>query len=187
VTHFTTNSPTVDIPVTLQDLPNVYVTVTLYQGRTGTTPPGWRYGTVELHVRTDPKHVVVHLSQQAAHRHPGDPVTYTVTTTDSAGRPESAQISLALVDTSVLALQDETNPDILQALSAERPLGVNTSSDGAIPIDGLTSQPDFKVVPALTAATYGPVHARVQSASIPAPTPGGGGGPGDAPPINLSA
>jgi uncharacterized protein YfaS (alpha-2-macroglobulin family) len=174
VQQLATNSSTVDVPITLGDLPNVFLTVTLYHGWRGTDPPEWRYGTAELHIRVDPRHLMVHLAQTGYRHRPGDPVTYTVTTTDTRGRPVSAQLSLALVDTAVLALQDENNPDILKALYSERALGVSTASDGVISVDHLKVTPDFQLRPP------GGFGAAKSAAPIPtaapAPTAGGGGG-----------
>jgi uncharacterized protein YfaS (alpha-2-macroglobulin family) len=169
VKHLATNSPTIDLPITLSDLPNVYVTVTLYHGWRGNEPPDWRYGSAELHVRLDPKQLVVRLAQNGYRHHPRGRVTYSVSTTDTHGHPVSAQLSLALVDTSVLALQDETNPDIMKALYSERALGVSTGSDGVLSIDHLQSKPDFLLQPLGGQAKFGAIPAPV------APVTGGGG------------
>ncbi len=193
VEHLATNSSTIDVHITLDDIPNVYVTVTLYRGWRSGSPPDWRYGTTELHVKVDPKHLIVHLQQTGSKHHPGDTVTYSVTTTDAQGRPVSAQLSLALVDTSVLALQDQRNPDILKALYSEQPLGVSTASDGVLSIDHLTQQPNFQLLPIGTTngaasdkgVAFGPV-ARVPAPAQSAPkTGGGGGGAVAAPPVTV--
>ncbi len=177
--HPASDSPTVDIPITLSDLPNVYVTVTLYHGWRGNEPPDWRYGSAELHVRLDPKQLVVHLVQNGYRHHPRDRVTYAVSTMDVKGHPVSAQLSLALIDTSVLALQNETNPDIMHALYSERSLGVSTASDGVLSIDHLQSKPDFVLQP-----LGGISHTAAAPAAVPV-TGGGGGGFGQGPAITV--
>lgn len=186
VEYLASNSSTVDIPITLDDLPNIYVTVTLYRGWRSGSPPDWRYGMADLHVKVDPRHLILHLQQNGVRHHPGDTVTYSVTTTDAQGKPVSAQLSLALVDTSVLALQDERNPDILQALYSERPLGVSTASDGVISIDHLTEQPNFQIMPTGSirgAPSFG-LDASAPIAAPAAPKTGGGAG-GGAPPLTI--
>jgi uncharacterized protein YfaS (alpha-2-macroglobulin family) len=185
VRHFASSSPTIDIPITPDDLPNVYVTVTPYRGVRDGSPPDWRYGVQELHVRIDPKRVAVHVVASRKRYHPGDRVTYRITTTDTRGRPVSVQLSLALVDTAVLALKEALNPDIVQALYSERPLGVSTASDGAVSIDHLQAAPDYQILPA-----NGPQHgvkaaasgALDRAAPVAVPKPGGGGGASHAPP-----
>lgn len=171
VTTLAGTSNTVDVPIRLDDVPNEYVTVTLYHGWRGSTAPEWRTGTTELHVSVDPRTIRVSLRQASARRHPGDRVTYTVTTTDAAGRPVSAQVSLALVDTAVLAMKDEVNPNILPAFYAEGPLGVTTSSEGAVSIDNLTLRPDIPIPPNQLANGMKQAAPRV-------PVTGGGGGGG---------
>jgi alpha-2-macroglobulin len=179
VEHFAANSPTIDVPVTLDDLPNVYVSVTIYRGWRNGSPPDWRSGSAELHVSVDPRNLKVRLLQNGSKHHPGDPVTYKVTTTDNKGKPVSAQLSLALVDKAVLALQDESNSDILSVFYAERSSQVVSASDGTISIDHLQVQPGFvlrgqgsvnadhRAAPALPVA----------SLSAQKPSTGGGGAP----------
>jgi len=148
VRRLASNSAVIDVPVTSSDLPNVYVGVTLYRGFRHGSPPDWRYGLTELHVKLDSRKVIVRLTQNHAHYHPGDVVTYHVTTTDASGRPAPAQLSLALVDSALLALRDESNANILSALYGDRQLEMFVSSDGAASIDHLPPQPNFVIRPA---------------------------------------
>ncbi len=191
VLHLASNSATVDVPITLDDLPNIFVTVTVYRGWRNGSPPDWRYGVANLPVRVDPRTVTVHLIQTGQTHHPGDPITYRVSTTDARGKPVSVQLSLALVDTAVLALQDESNADILQALYGARSLQVSTASDGVLSVDHLTASPNFQVQPfrvgdgprAVTAGGGGCGNCAQGAARRPVPTsvfgakPGGGGPP----------
>jgi uncharacterized protein YfaS (alpha-2-macroglobulin family) len=147
VQHLPTNSSVISVPVSLDDLPNVYVTVTLYRGWRNGSPPDWRSGTAELHVGVNPRRVIVHLAQNRTHYHPGDQVTYTVHTADTRGRPVAAQLSLALVDTAVLALQPDATPNIIDAFYTEQPLQVSTASDGVLSIDHVQQLPGFAVHP----------------------------------------
>jgi len=185
VLHLASNSATVDIPITLGDLPNIFVTVTIYRGWRNGSPPDWRYGVANLPVRVDPHTVTVHLMQTRQTHHPGDPITYRVSTTDARGKPVSVQLSLALVDSAVLALQDESNADILQALYGARSLQVSTASDGVVSVDHLTASPNFQVQPfrvggraALQAAGGGCGNCpQAAAAPIFGSKPGGGGPP----------
>lgn len=141
------NSPTVRVPISAADMPNVYVTVTLYRGRIASNPPVWRYGATELRVSVATRKLVIHLAQDRTRYEPGQTATYTVRTTDISGRPVQTEVSLALVDTAVLALQPDTNPDILSGLYGERPLTVVTSSGGAVSIDGLQQSATSRLQP----------------------------------------
>jgi len=147
VRRLASNSAVIDVPVTSRDLPNVYVGVTVYRGFRHGSPPDWRYGLTELHVKLDSRKVIVRLTQDHTHYHPGDVVTYRVTTTDATGRPVPAQLSLALVDSALLALRDESNANILTALYGDRQLEMFVSSDGVASIDHLPPQPNFVIRP----------------------------------------
>ncbi len=148
VRRLASNSAVIDVPVTGRDLPNVYVGVTLYRGFRHGSPPDWRYGLTELHVKLNSRKVIVRLTQNHTHYHPGEVVTYHVTTTDATGRPMPAQLSLTLVDSALLALQDQSNANILSAFYGDRQLEMFVSSDGAAAIDHLPPQPDFVIRPA---------------------------------------
>lgn len=174
VLHLASNSATVDVPITLDDLPNIFVTVTVYRGWRNSSPPDWRYGVANLPVRVDPRTVTVHLIQTGQTHHPGDSITYRVSTTNARGKPVSVQLSLALVDTAVLALQDESNADILQALYGARSLQVSTASDGVLSVDHLTASPNFQVQPFRVGD--GP-RAVANAGSVFGPNPGGGAPP----------
>ncbi|MGH2449167.1 MAG: Ig-like domain-containing protein [Chloroflexota bacterium] len=193
VTQLSGATPVIDVPITLDDIPNLFVTVTLYRGWRDGSQPDWRYGSAELKVKIDPRKIKIHLAANGAHHKPGDRVTYTVTTTDSHGHPLSAQLSLALVDTSVLALKDAGAPNILQALYGLQMLGVSTSSQGAISIDHLSLPPGY------IASAQGPGEAYLgvkstaarpvehapngaDQGAIRGPAGGGGGGGGGSPP-----
>ncbi len=58
---------------------------------------------------------------------PGDPVTFDVQVTDSAGQPVQGEFSLAVVDLAVLALAEPNSPDIVSAFYSQQPIGVRTS------------------------------------------------------------
>jgi uncharacterized protein YfaS (alpha-2-macroglobulin family) len=142
-----TNSSTIDVPITLADLPNIFVGVTVYRGWRKGSPPDWRTGAVNLKVSVDPKLLKVKVSQNRSRYHPGEQVTYTITTTDVKGRPVSAQVSLALVDTAVLALLSDQSLPILTALYGPSPDTIQTFSQGVISIDHLQQRPNFRVLP----------------------------------------
>ena len=168
VRRLVSQASTVDVPLTVGDVPNVYVTVTLYRGYRNGSPPDWRYGVQQLRVRVTPRRLIVRLRQNGAHHHPGDRVRYSVTTTDASGRPVSARLSLALVDTAVLALKHQVNANIVQNFYGSRALDVQTSADGAISVDSLSLSPSFRLAPA---SIDGKLRLPINASG------GGGGGP----------
>ena len=133
---FATNSDVLEVPITSDHIPNVYVGVTLFKPPTADNPlPQVKFGLVELKVSTDQKELRISLKPDKDKLQPRDTVKYEISTTDSEGRGVPAEVSLALVDRSVLSLQDDFTQPALQAFWDERPLGVLTGSSFAVSID----------------------------------------------------
>jgi uncharacterized protein YfaS (alpha-2-macroglobulin family) len=131
-----TNSDILEVPITSDHIPNIFVGVTLFKPPTADNPvPQVKFGLVQLKVSTDEKKLSISIKPDRDRLNPGDTVTYDVTTTDSAGRGIPAEVSLALVDLSVLSLQDEFARKPVEAFWSEHPLGVLTGSSFAESID----------------------------------------------------
>ncbi|MFZ5921365.1 MAG: Ig-like domain-containing protein [Chloroflexota bacterium] len=108
------------LPLNDEDAPNVYLSITLLDGR------DFRQGYTALKVKPEAQTLNVTLQPFPEQAGPGDEVTINLLVTDSIGRPVQGQFSLAVVDKAVLALADPTVPDILEAFYSPQPLGVNT-------------------------------------------------------------
>ncbi len=133
---FQTNSDILEVPITADHIPNVYVGVTLFKPPTADNPmPQVKFGLVELKVSTDQKKLRISIEPDKDKLQPRDTVKYKITTTDSEGHGVPAELSLAMVDLSVLSLQDEFARPVLQAFWDQRPLGVLTGSSFAVSID----------------------------------------------------
>ncbi|MFQ5878822.1 MAG: Ig-like domain-containing protein [Dehalococcoidia bacterium] len=138
VLPFPTNSTVVEVPITSDHIPNIYISVALFKGTSDANPvPAFRLGYAALQVATDAKVINVAIKPDQEQLEPRQNVTYAITTTDAQGRPLPAELSLALVDMAVLTLADESAPKPLQAFWRERPLGVQTAADYALSIDRL--------------------------------------------------
>ncbi|MEX2245412.1 MAG: alpha-2-macroglobulin family protein [Dehalococcoidia bacterium] len=133
---FATNSETIEIPITSEHIPNVYVSVALFKAPTAENPhPQAKYGVVELKVSTDEKVLDISIEPDRDQLGPREKVTYKIKTTNSRGEGVAAELSLALVDKSVLSLQDDFARPSLEAFWSRRPLGVLTASMFATSID----------------------------------------------------
>jgi len=133
---FQTNSEILEVPITEDHIPNVYVGVTLFKPPTPDNPmPQVKFGLVELKVSTDSKQLAISVKPDRDELQPRDTVKYEIRATDSEGKGVAAELSLALVDKSVLSLQDEFARPALEAFWDERPLGVLTGSSFAASID----------------------------------------------------
>ena len=115
----------VELPLTAEDTPNVYIAVTLV-GRTEGDLPDFRHGYLELTVPVVQESLNVAVTSQPERGGPGEPITLTVRVTDVAGVPVQGEFSVAVVDLAVLALAQPNARDILSAFYGSQPLGVRT-------------------------------------------------------------
>ncbi len=155
---FATNSEVIEVPITEDHVPNIFVSVMLFKAPTAENPlPQVKLGIVELKVSTDVKNLNIEIKPDRDKLGPRETVTYTIRTTDSEGRGVPAELSLALVDKSVLSLQDDLSRKPLDAFWSRRPLSVMSGSSFATSID----------------------RANERAVRMRQGGKGGGGGPGD--------
>jgi uncharacterized protein YfaS (alpha-2-macroglobulin family) len=126
-----TNSEQIEIPITEDLIPNVFVSVVIAKGVDETTPlPSFKVGYVQLPIEVTEKELVITLTPDRTseeHYQPGETVIYDVDVTDSAGKPAEAELALSLVDLSVLSLVDQ-GQDIVSHFWRERGLGIYTAN-----------------------------------------------------------
>jgi uncharacterized protein YfaS (alpha-2-macroglobulin family) len=115
-------------PLTDEDAPNVYISVTLL-GKDGQGQPDFRQGYAELSVAPVQETLNVTLTSQPERTGPGDTVTFSIHIADAGGKPVQGEFSLSVVDLAIFALADANSPDILSAFYGEQPLGVRTALD----------------------------------------------------------
>lgn len=137
------NSETLEIPISSDYVPNVYVSVWLFKGQTQDNPVAqFKMGLIDLPVATKEKQVNVSITtaQNRDRFQPGDKVTFVIKTTDAGDHPVQADLSFALLDASVLALADDTSGSMLDAFWNPRPVGISSSANMALSIDRLNEQ-----------------------------------------------
>jgi uncharacterized protein YfaS (alpha-2-macroglobulin family) len=109
------------LPVSADDAPNVYVSVTaLGQGN------DFRQGLVNIPVTPDAQALNVQVTSNPAQAGPRDEVTFDMLVTDHQGQPVEGEFSLSVVDLATLALADPNAEDILPAFYSNQPLGIET-------------------------------------------------------------
>ena len=136
------NSELLKIPVTADMAPNAYVSVVLVKGVDKTTPvAAFKVGYAAFDVSTVQQELKVTITAdrdpKTSHYAPRDTVTYTIQATDYAGKPVQAELSLAVVDLSVLSLTDPNSPPIVQGFYGKRGLGIRTASTLVMSVDRL--------------------------------------------------
>ncbi|MEE8390184.1 MAG: alpha-2-macroglobulin family protein, partial [Anaerolineae bacterium] len=138
-----TNSEQIEIPITEDLIPNVFVSVVIVKGVDETSPlPSFKVGYVQLPIEVTEKELSITLTpdrRSDEHYQPGETVFYDVNVTDSAGDPVEAELTLSLVDLSVLSLADQ-GQDIVSHFWRERGLGIYTANGLTLSGDRLNEQ-----------------------------------------------
>ncbi len=141
------NSDVIDVPLPLDYAPNVFVSVTAVKPVTPDDPDNpyadIRLGIAELAVSPEQLGLNVTLTPAADLFAPGETAVYDIFTTDKAGNPVSADVSLALVDLAVLTLKKDNAPDILEAFYAPQPY--RSQVGGGLFISGEGMEPEIPV------------------------------------------
>ena len=126
----------ITVPITEDLLPTAYVSVVVLKPRIGETfdengldtgAPAFRIGYAKLSIETTRKRLTVNVTTDKQKYLPGEKVTVTLEALDWQGKPAQAELSLGVVDMSVLALTGFELPDLVQKFYGERPVGVLTA------------------------------------------------------------
>jgi uncharacterized protein YfaS (alpha-2-macroglobulin family) len=131
-----TGSTTLKVPIEEGFTPNLFVQVDAVgsQPRTdadGTVVPGvaprpaYATGSLDLSIPPDDRKLQVNVTPASAAVTPGARTSVGVTVKDAAGKPVSAEVTLLMVDESVLALTGYDPEDPLKLFYAERPSEVS--------------------------------------------------------------
>ncbi len=135
----TSNSHVVEVPITADYAPNVFVTVMLIKGIDETNPIlDYRYGMIQLAVDPEQKVITLDVEPNVDSAGPGDTVTFTVTAADYAGNPVTAEIGAGLTDLAVLTLADRNAPPLLNYFYGEQGLSVRTATPLTVNVDQIT-------------------------------------------------
>ncbi|MEI8230380.1 MAG: Ig-like domain-containing protein [Candidatus Peregrinibacteria bacterium] len=124
------------IPITADLVPNAFVSVVIIKPRDGETfdtngldtgMPAFKMGYVMLGVETKTKRLALSIVTDKEQYVPGEKVQATLHATDYAGKPVRAELSLGVVDMSLLALTGFRLPDPVKDFYGERGLGIYTA------------------------------------------------------------
>jgi hypothetical protein len=139
VTELPTNSELLEIPITEDMVPNMYVSVTVVKGVDEANQlPSFKVGYASLPINTSTKELQITLTpnKPAAERYqPGETAEYHLNVTNAHGQPVKAELSLALVDKAVLSLSPETPGQLFGAFWRNRGLAVQTGGGLTLAID----------------------------------------------------
>lgn len=131
------NAESIDVPITKDMIPTAYVSVTVLKPRIGETfnehgldtgAPAFKIGYVKLNIDTSSKAVKMTITTDKKRYQPRETVTARIETVDADGNPVPTELSLAVVDRSLLDLVAFKNPDLVGYFYHERGLGVITAN-----------------------------------------------------------
>ena len=120
--HSSDTNLTVDIPITMESQPNIYVGAVflwndeIYEGAKNLNVPA-----VERRLNID----IRPAKQQFQ---PGEAATYNITAKDWQGRPVQAELSVGVVDDAIYAVEPDTAGDIVRAFYGQREHEVETQT-----------------------------------------------------------
>ncbi len=132
----TSTQHTVEVPITDEDIPNLYVSVLLVRGRTSTEfgadgsdpgKPAFRLGYAALTVEDTSKSLNVAIAADRQQYRPANTARVSLTVTDASKRPARAEVTLWAVDQGVLSLTDYRAPNVLKDVYREKALQVMTT------------------------------------------------------------
>ncbi len=127
-----------EVPITSLYAPNVFVSVLLYAPvNNDNRVPDFRVGYAELTVDPSEQALNVTLTPDRDQVGPGDTVTFTIETTDFAGSPVPAEVSLALIDRAVLDLAAPNSEPILEFFYDRIGLSVATAVPLSVLVEAL--------------------------------------------------
>jgi alpha-2-macroglobulin len=130
------SAPQLDIPVTKEMLPNIFVSVVLLQGRVapaGTSKegdigkPSFKVGYVDIPVSPAEQELKVILQAPRGDFRPGDTVEVSLNVHDATGKGVRSEVALSVADLGVLNLINYRLPNLFHHFYRARPLAVTTT------------------------------------------------------------
>ena len=133
VTKLSSASPLLEIPVTEEDAPNVFVTVSLIKGlkdnQREIKEPVLKLGICQLRVSDAKNGLTVKFAPTRDTVRPGEESVIEGAIFDAIGKPvQNAEVTLWAVDEGVLQVVGYENPNPLRALMPRQPLSVTMGS-----------------------------------------------------------
>ncbi len=126
------------IPIKIKEdyIPNIYVSVMLYTGRSGTNRvvndrdlarPSYRYGYINLKISKKNRQLKVNITMDQTKVKPGETIRTKVEVLDAKNKPVEAEVTLTAVDKGTLNLVSYRLPNPLNTFYGNRPLAITTS------------------------------------------------------------
>ncbi len=142
----TSTQQSIEVPITEDDIPNVFVSVLLVKGRSNAAPaaaaatsasadtsdpgkPSFRLGYVELKVEDRAKRLTVSVAADREEYRPASKAAVTLSVKDMAGAGTASEVTLWAVDYGVLSLTGFQPPDVAGDVYVRKALQVLTTDN----------------------------------------------------------
>lgn len=142
----TSTQQSIDVPITEEDVPNVFVSVLLVKGRSNAAPtaasalaanadtsdpgkPSFRLGYAALKVEDRTKRLSVTVSADREEYRPAAKATVSLAVKDMAGAGTASEVTLWAVDYGVLSLTGFQPPDVASDVYVQKALQVLTTDN----------------------------------------------------------
>jgi len=136
-----TNSEILQIPITANHAPNIFVSVVIVKGTDeSNVQPSFKVGYAMLPVSTERQELTVEIESDRETYQPGETVTYDIRTTDYTGEGVSSELSLALVDKAVLALSGAEQASLLDVFYGQRGVGIRTATSLVLLVERISER-----------------------------------------------
>ncbi|MGA2989034.1 MAG: alpha-2-macroglobulin family protein [Candidatus Korobacteraceae bacterium] len=123
-------SVTVDVPVTSESQPNVFVGVVFLRDNQ------FYEGKKSLNVPPVEQRLNIEIVPAKAQFLPGEPAIYQLTAKDANGKPVQAELSMGVVDDAIYSVEPDHSGDIVKAFYQRRYYSVNTENSLAFYFSG---------------------------------------------------
>jgi alpha-2-macroglobulin len=136
--ELTSTQQYVTVPITEEDIPNLFVSVLLVKGRSkndtpddGSDPgkPSFRLGYAELKVEDASKRLTVGVTANKTEYRPANSAHIDLEVKDVSGKPTNSEVTLWAVDYGVLSLTAFRTPDVLRSVYVEKSLQVTNTDN----------------------------------------------------------
>ena len=126
--------PVIEVPLTEEDAPNVFVSVVLIRGAQDSPQPvkmpDYKIGYCELTIDSHAKDLAIEVKPERTEVRPGEAAAVSVIVNDAAGKPVSnAEVTLAAVDEGVLSLMSYETPEPSEFFHAAAPLAIRNHTN----------------------------------------------------------
>src|SRR5208337_2884683 len=113
---------TVDVPITVDSQPNVFVSAVFLWDNEAYE------GSKSLNVPAVERRLNIEITPVKQQFQPGEAASYNITAKDWTGKPVEAELSVGVVDDAVYAVEPDTSGDIVRAFYGQRESMVRTET-----------------------------------------------------------